>query len=142
MKRFVIAATFAVLFGLGTTSKADAQIVYGYSVPLDGGVQTTRGFSSPYSSVNTTSNFSAFTGLGQTTTTVRSPYGTREYSTVYSGLTGASRTSSYSNVLGVANTQTSGYNPFNGYRYGSGFFQPNAFSNPYEGLSYGYARHR
>lgn len=142
MKRFVIAATFAVLFGLGTSSKADAQIVYGYSVPLDGGVQTTRGFSSPYSSVNTTSNFSAFTGLGQTTTTIRSPYGMRESTTTFSGLTGATRTSSYSNFMGVANSETSGINPFNNLRYGSGVFQPNAFSNPNAAFNYGFVRHR
>jgi len=142
MRRFVIAASFAVLFGLGASSKANAQIVYGYSVPLDGGIQTNRGFSMLNSSVNTSTSFSAFTGLGQTTTTVRSPYGMRESTTTFSGLTGATRTSSYSNFMGVANSETSGFNPFNNLRYGSGVFQPNAFSNPNAGFNYGFVRHR
>jgi hypothetical protein len=41
MKRFLIAALLTVPLGLGTSSKADAQIVYGYSVPTDDGLEDT-----------------------------------------------------------------------------------------------------
>lgn len=117
MKRFLIAAAFAVALGLGTSSKAHAQIVYGYSVPTIGGVETAG--------------------------TVVSPLGTKTFTNFYNPFTGASVGQSYTtNIFGAANTRVYGYNPWNGLRYGSGFYQPNAVTMPFNGVNYGWLRRR
>jgi opacity protein-like surface antigen len=113
MNRFLIAAALAVALGLGASNTAHAQIVYGYSVPTVGGVQSTG--------------------------TVMSPWGAQTYNNFYSPFTGASFGQTYStNVWGMGFNQTYGYNPYSGYRYGTNFYQPNYYVNPGFGYSTGY----
>jgi len=99
MNRFVIAAALAVALGLGLSTRVDAQIVYAYSVPTVNGVETTGTTITPWGTQTSTSFFNPFTGasVGQTYTT---------------------------NGLGMGYSQTYGYNPFVGSRYGTSFYNP------------------
>lgn len=114
MKRFVIAAAVTITLGFGTAGKADAQIVYGYSVPGGGGIYNNR--------------------------TVVSPGGYQTYNNFYSPWTGVIQNQTYgSNVFGQSYGRSFGYNPWNGAGYNTGFFQPNYYM-PFGGFNYGFYR--
>src|SRR5262245_3063858 len=114
MKRFVVAAALAVALGLGFASKADAQIVYGYTVPNAGGVVS----------------------AGQ----IYGPGGFKTYNNYYSPFTGVMAGQVYgTNMWGQSFGRTYGYNPWTGMSYNSGFYQPNYF-NPYGTYNYGFVR--
>jgi hypothetical protein len=111
MKRFVVAAALAVALGLGYSGKADAQIVYGYTVPNAGGVVSGG--------------------------TVLVPGGYQTFNNYYSPFTGVVTRQVYGqDVFGQSFGRSSGYNSFTGMGYRSGFYQPNAFVNPFGGYNY------
>lgn len=115
MKRFIAIAALAVVLGLGTSSPASAQIVYGYTVPNAGGVASGG--------------------------TVLVPGGYRTFNNYYSPFTGARTSQVYGqNFLGQAYGRSYGYNPFTGLSYNSGFYQPNYWFNPYGGYNYNFVR--
>jgi hypothetical protein len=115
MKRFVVAAALAVAFGLGTSGKADAQIVYTYNRPVGGGVVSGG--------------------------TVFVPGGYKTFQNYYSPFTGVMTNQVYGqNFLGQAYGRNYGYNPWTGLNYQSGFYQPNYWFNPAGGFSYGVVR--
>jgi len=114
VNKFFVAATLAVAFGFGTADKADAQIVYGYSAPVGGGVYSTgtiyNNFGTAYKSYE--SFYSPFTGIAQ-----KQVYG--------------------ADVFGNSFGRSSGYNNFTGQSYRGGFYQPNPYVNPFGGTNYG-----
>jgi hypothetical protein len=127
MKRFLIATLCAVALGLGTSNKAHAQIVYGYTTPVPGGVEST--------------------------TTVANALGTQTFTNFYSPFTGTSYgQSTVTNNLGGAFTQTYGYNPWTGLGFGMNNFRPNSvfrspitnpfvrYTNPFTGITYSVRR--
>ncbi|HEV3438521.1 MAG TPA: hypothetical protein VG122_14250 [Gemmata sp.] len=143
MKPFLIAAACAVMLGLGTSSKAHAQIVYGYSTPVYGGVESTGTVITPFGGQTFTNFFSPFTGnIGQTSGTTYTPFGARTYSNFYSPFTGTVGQSYTTNIFGAANTRAYGYNPYTGIRYGTGFYQPNTYVAPFGGYNYSWMRQR
>jgi len=143
MKRLMISAALALALGLGTASVANAQIVYGYSIPVAGGVETTGTAYTPYGSQTFTNFYSPFTGtIGQTSGSYSTPYGTRTFSNYYSPFTGTVGQAYTTNIFGAANSTTYGYNPYTGYRYGTGYYQPNVYVAPYSGVNYGWLRRR
>lgn len=77
MKRFLIAAAFVVAFGLGSLSKAHAQIIYGVTVPANRSVDVTETTFTPSGARTFSSFFSAFTGHIQTAEIVGTPFGNR-----------------------------------------------------------------
>jgi len=101
MKRFVLAASLAIAFGLWSSGKADAQIVYNtYNVPNAGGIVSGGTIMTPgaYKTVN--NYYSPFTGVTQ-----RQVY--------------------YTDMFGQSYGRSSGYNPWTGMGYRTGFYQPN-----------------
>lgn len=143
MKKFLTACAFALVLGLGTSSKAHAQISYGYTVPTYGGVESTGTVYTPYGAQTYNSYWSPFTGtIGQTTGSYATPWGTRTFNNFYSPFTGTVGQSYTTNIFGAANTATYGYNPWTGYRYGTGFYQPNTYVAPLAGYNYGWLRRR
>lgn len=107
MKQFVIAAAAAVGLGLGAAGTADAQIVYGYTAPVGGGIM---------------SGGTAY-GVG----------GYQSFQKFYSPWSGSVFGQSYgANVLGQSYGKSFGYNPWTGMGYRTGFYQPGAWGyNPY-----------
>lgn len=115
MKQFVVAATLAVALGFGFAGTADAQIVYGYSLPRGGGIVSGG--------------------------TVLAPGGYKTFNNYYSPFTGVMTGQSYyTNVFGQAYGRSYGYNPWSGIGYNSGFYQPNYYVNPYGVYNYGFVR--
>ena len=115
MKRFLGEAAVAMVLSFGFASTANAQIVYGYSVPRGTGVISGGTYLSP--------------GL------------TQSFNSFYSPFTGRMMNQTYSqNFMGQAYGTTSGYNPWTGMSYQSGFYQPNYWFNPYGGYSYSTVR--
>jgi hypothetical protein len=143
MNRFLVAVALTAVFGLGTSTKAQAQISYGYTVPVYGGVESTATTYSPFGSTTTTAYYSPFTGLQtQTTGSYQSVYGSKTYMSYYSPFTGLVGQSYTTNPFGAANTLTYGYNPYTGDRYGTGIYQPNTYVYPNVGYNYGFLRRR
>src|SRR5437870_1627340 len=112
MKRFVLAAALAVAFGLWSADKASAQIVYSYNVPNAGGVVSGGTILTPGGYKTIDNYYSPFTGVMQ-----RQVYGT--------------------DVFGQSYGRSYGYNPWTGWGYKTGFYQPNPYLNPFGGYSYG-----
>jgi len=99
MTRFVVAAVLTVGLWAGTPGKADAQIVYGYSVPANGGIMSGG--------------------------TVYGPGAAKTFQNYYSPFTGAvQRQSYYSDVFGNSYGRSYGYNPMTGMGYRTGFYNP------------------
>jgi hypothetical protein len=139
MKRFRVAAALVLILGLGTSSKVHAQLVYGYTVPTYGGVQSAGTVYTPFGTQTFSNFYSPFTGfVGENAGTVATPFGAKTYANYYSPYTGMIGQSYSTNVFGAANSRVYGYNPYTGYRYGTGFFQPNYLS-PY-GRNYNWVR--
>jgi hypothetical protein len=117
MKRFLTAAAVAVVLSFASATSANAQIVYGYSVPRGGGVMSGG--------------------------TYLSPAMQQSYSTHYSPFTGVMTTQVYGqNFLGQAYGRTYAYNPWTGLNYNSGYYMPNYWMNPYGGYSWSTQRRR
>jgi hypothetical protein len=106
MNRFLIAGVLAVALGLGASNTAHAQIVYGYSVPVYGGVET----------------------MG----TVYTPFGGQTFSNFYSPFTGSTYGQTYAtNYGGATAIQNYGYNPFTGAAFTLGYARPsNVYTSP------------
>jgi hypothetical protein len=139
MKRFIAIAAFTLSIAAGTASNADAQIVYGYSVPTGTGVATTGTSYSPWMTTSFNNFYSPWLGIGQSSGTVYTPWGNQVYNNYYNPYTGARYGQSYStNFWGTGVGQTYGYNPLIRYGYGAGFVQPNAYVNPYYGYGFSY----
>jgi hypothetical protein len=115
MKRFVLASALAVALGFGFAGTADAQIVYGYTMPNAGGIASGRTVIVPGGYRTTNAYYSPFTGVmaGQTY---------------------------YTDVWGRSFGRTYGYNPWTGIGYNTGYYQPNYYLNPYGGYNYGFVR--
>lgn len=107
MKRFLAAAVLAATLGLGTSSQAHAQIVYGYTVPTYGGIGSTGTLAGPYGSTSFTNFYSPFTG-----TTVGQSVG-------YAG-----------GINGGYYSRMYGYNPLFGTGFNYGYAVPNAYLSP------------
>lgn len=108
MNRILIATACAVMLGLGTSSQAHAQIVYGYTVPTYGGIQSAGAAYGPFGGGQTFSNFySPFTGATYSQSSAFAP-----------GLTGGYYTQGY------------GYNPYTGFGYGYNRVVPTALVSP------------
>lgn len=116
MKRFTIAATLAVVLGLGLAGTADAQYIHRYTtITPNGGVASTTQLY----------NLGAY----QSFNTYVSPFGTVKQSGYYGDVFG--------NRSGYAN----GFNAWNGYNYNRGFYQPSPILYPYGGgYNYGFYR--
>jgi|SwirhisoilCB2_FD_contig_41_5681980_length_385_multi_5_in_0_out_0_1 hypothetical protein len=117
MKRFVIAASLAVVLGLSFASNADAQYIYRYNTitPRGGVASTTQLY-----------NLGAY----QSYNTYVSPFGTvkqRNY---------------YGDVFGNSYGASTGYNAYSGYGYNRGYYLPSPFVTPstYPGYYYNYYR--
>lgn len=116
MKRFLITTSLALLVGLGTTTRASAQLSFAYTVPSDGGVafhQGTLGFSPS----NSVTFFSPFTGLtNETTASVNSILGGRAtYSSFASPFTGQMQQLNRVSPSPFGNiTYSTFYSPFTG----------------------------
>jgi hypothetical protein len=115
MNRFLVAAALAVAIGLGTSSKASAQIVYGYSMPAGGGVVSGGTVITPNVAQSTQTFVSPLTGVVQKQTV-------------------------YTDIFGNSMGRTTTYNPWLGLTYRSGFVQPNPLINPFGGYNYGFIR--
>ncbi len=86
-------------------SKADAQIVYGYTVPNAGGVASGG--------------------------TVVMPGGYKTFNNYYSPFTGVMTRQVYGqDIFGQSFGRSSGYNAFTGMGFRNGFYQPNAIREP------------
>jgi len=143
MKKLLIIAALALVLGFGSSSKAQAQIVYGYSYPTYGGVETAGTLYTPYGGQTFTSYYSPFTGvISQTSGTYATPFGARTFTNYFSPFTGYVGQSYTTNIFGAANSAIYGANPYTGYRYGTGFYQPNVYVAPTGGYNYGWLRWR
>lgn len=114
MNRFLIAAALTLAFGLGTTTRAQAQIVYGYSVPTYGGVQTQGVVVNPFSTQTFTNYYSPFTFTNQTVGATYTPFGVQGYSNYYSPFAGSYSQLYGGNLFGGGYYRGFGYNPWNG----------------------------
>jgi hypothetical protein len=122
MKRFLIATALAACLAVATSGSAQAQIVYGYSIPTYGGAETGGVIASGLNTTTFTNSYSPFTGItGQTLTT---------------------------GINGTAALQTYGYNPYTGALMSSTYYRPSyntinpltnpfySYTNPYTGITY------
>jgi len=142
MKRFLIITALAIVAGLGTSTRASAQLSYGYSLPAAGGIEYTQGTLgwSPSSSV---SYYSPFSGLTNVSSGSINPLlgGRGSYSSIYSPFTGSiSQTnrvvpSPFGNI-----TYSTFYSPYTGYLQASKINAPGTTpaTNAFTGLQYNY----
>jgi len=115
MTRFLGVAAVALALSFVSAGKADAQIVYGYSVPGGGGIMSGRSVVAPGAYQTYNSYYSPFTGVVQ-------------------------KQAYYTDVFGQSYGRSFGYNPWTGTGYNYGYYQPNYLFAPGLGYSYGYAR--
>jgi hypothetical protein len=116
MKKFIITTAVTLVLGLGTSSKANAQIVYNYSLPAYGGVETNGLALTSYGPQTYKDFYSPLTGyMSQTSGTMNSLYGTGNYASIYSPFTGymTERTGTMMTPFGTA-SYLSYYSPFTG----------------------------
>ncbi len=115
MRRLVIAAAVALSLGFLSTGKADAQIVYGYRAPANGGIATGRAAYAPGAYQTYNSYYSPFTGVVQ-------------------------KQMNYSDMYGQNYSRGYGYNPWTGLGYNYNYYQPNYFTPTFGGYNYGFRR--
>lgn len=127
----ILIATFAILcLGLGPVNKAQAQLVYGYSVPPDdGGTDSSSSYSSGgyspgssgYSGMMSTRGYTGSSGYNG----LMYPWGNSPWNSKYSpwSTTGSSRS-----FQGTSNQMWS--NQWNGFGSRSGFSQPGMSMSP------------
>ena len=143
MRKFLIIAALAVFAGLGTTTRASAQLSYSYALPADGGVEYHQG-TYGYSPSNSTSFYSPFTGLTNVTTgSVNSLFGGRAtYSSFYSPYTGQiSQTNRVSPSPFGNISYSTFYSPYSGQLQATRITPTGAAlpTNAFSGLQYNYA---
>jgi hypothetical protein len=107
MKRFVVTATLAVALGLWSSGRADAQIIYGYSVPTVNGTMMTNG-------------------------PILMSSGPGMFNTFSPPLRGVMLQPSVNPNFGTP-FGFNQVNRFSGMGFNNSFFQPNTFGNPYFG---------
>jgi len=143
VRQILVTVACGLILGVGVPTNAHAQITYGYAVPVYGGVESTATTYSPFGAQTTTTYYSPFTGtISQTYGSYATPFGARSFLNYYSPFTGFVGQAYSANVFGAANSVIYGYNPWNGYRYGTGLYQPNAYVAPLTGYNYGWLRRR
>ncbi len=141
--KYLIACASALVLGFGSSSVAQAQIVYGYTFPTYGGIESAGTVFTPYGSQTFTNYYSPFTGfISQTNGNFATPLGTKSFSNYFSPFTGLVGQSYTTNNFGAANSAIYGSNPFTGYRYGTGLYQPNALFAPGVGYNYSWLKWR
>jgi hypothetical protein len=64
MKRFAIAAGLALVLAIGSASRADAQVVYGYGVTPTGTVRSNYTVVTPYSAQSAATYYNPYLGYG------------------------------------------------------------------------------
>jgi hypothetical protein len=116
MKRFVIAATLAVAFGLGFAHTANAQYVLPYA-----GFTPNGGFDRG--------------------TTVITPGGVQSYNTYVSPFGTVKQSATATNAFGTSIGVSRGFNPYTGIGFNRGFYTPSPYLYPY-GTGYGYNFYR
>jgi hypothetical protein len=115
MRKFIFAAVVAAACGLGFTSKAEAQYMYGYNTinPYTGSVITNRGVYTPLGSQMMYGYYNPYTGAAGQRYMYTNPWGTSVY-------------------------RSNGYNPTFGTGYSSGYYYPGFGVSPYAGNYYRY----
>jgi hypothetical protein len=89
VKKFIIAASVAMLLGLGSSSKAQAQLVYGYSIPTMGGMETSGMTLTSYGPQSYKDFYSPLTGyMSQTSGSMNTLFSRGSYTTISSPFTG------------------------------------------------------
>jgi len=89
MKKFIAAAAFALVLGLGTSNTAHAQLVYGFTVPTDGGIESTATRWTTFGPQTTTNFFSPITGsMSETSGTMNTLWSRGSWSSISSPFTG------------------------------------------------------
>lgn len=89
VRRFLIAVSFAVVVGLGSSSKAQAQLSYGYTIPSFGGLEQREGVFGNGINAGTTNFYSPFTGFTSASSgSINSLYAKGSFSSFYSPYTG------------------------------------------------------
>src|SRR5579872_801103 len=131
MKPFLIASFLILGLGLGSTNQAQAQIVYGYTVPMDDGGGDSSG---AYTSGGYSPGYSGYSGLMYTWGYYPGGYGYSSslypwgYSPWNSRYSRWSTTGSSPSFNGTGNptwsNRWSGFNQWNGFGSGGGFSQP------------------
>jgi len=149
MKRFLIATAVAMVFGLASTGKVQAQLSYGYTLPALGGVERHEGvfgnginaaslsYYSPFTGTMTSSSgtinslyergsfssfYSPFSGMvEQSIRAVATPFGPMTYSTYYSPYTGLLASVRPGNNLSTTNSSNffNSFLPSNSFPSGS-----------------------
>lgn len=113
MKRFYSTVAIATVLGLCSASTADAQIVYGYTVPRGNGIVTNNVVYGPGVYQQSSNFYSPYSGIMQ-----GQAYGT--------------------NIFGQGYNRSYGYNSFTGLGYRTGFYQPSYYVSPFSGYNYRY----
>jgi len=89
VKKFIITAAVAMLLGLGVSSKAHAQLVYNYSIPTMGGVETSGLALTAYGPQTYKDFYSPLTGyMSQTSGSMNTLFSRGSYTTISSPFTG------------------------------------------------------
>jgi hypothetical protein len=89
MKRFFLVATCTVAIGLGSSGNAHAQLNYGFTIPTDGGLESTGTRLTSYGPQGYTSFYSPSTGfIGESTSSMNTLFGRQSYTNFYSPFTG------------------------------------------------------
>jgi len=89
MKKFIATAAFTLILGLGTSNTAHAQLAYGYTIPIDGGVESVGTRWSTFGSQTFTNFYSPITGyMSETSGTINTLWSRGSYTSIYSPFTG------------------------------------------------------
>lgn len=89
MKKFFVICAFALVLGLGSSSKAHAQLNYGYTIPAYGGTESAGTNFTSYGPQSYKDFYSPITGyMSQTSGSINTLYGKGSYTSIYSPYTG------------------------------------------------------
>lgn len=89
MKKFIVTAAVAMLLGLGTSSRAHAQLNYGYSIPTMGGMESSGTTLTAYGPQTYKDFYSPLTGyMSQTSGSINTLFSRGSYTTISSPFTG------------------------------------------------------
>jgi len=89
VKKFIVTTVAAMLIGLGISSKANAQLVYNYSIPTMGGVETSGLSLTPYGPQSYKDFYSPIAGyMSETSGSMNTLFSRGSYSSIYSPFTG------------------------------------------------------
>jgi hypothetical protein len=116
MKRFLLASAFVLVLGLGTSTKAHAQLVYGYTLPAFGGIEQSRTSLSSLGTQSSLNFFSPLTGtMTENTGNLNTLFGKGSFSSFNSPYTGMVSQSkgAIATPFGI-NAYSTYYSPFTG----------------------------